>query len=837
MVPTARSAAVSFVLAMAALPLAFSKIAGDVSPAVSASTRAVPSRSFGLTGFVENRGQWEEGIRFFARAGASEVIVTAEGFWLVPNLGHEPERVESAPDPLFFRLGKAATIEGVAEVATKHHFHFARGSTSHVPGFESVQFREVRAGIDVVLRRDGEWFAYDVIAEAGADLASFAVVVEGARHAAMVGDDIALDAGAHRVLHRIGDVWQESANSTRESLSATARVVPHPAGAALQFDVPSWSGDRRVVIDPTLMYLTYIGTPANDSPRSMDVDSTGAVIVFGQASGGPTTPNTLQPTPPSGLPMWIGKLAPGGGALEWATYLGGSATQTQMVVRVGPDDAITLAGRVWSVDFPVTPGAFQTQHAGLSDAYVTRITPDGSALIWSTFLGGSGQDGVGGGSQPAAPLMAIAPNGDVVVAMTVTSEDFHATPGAYDTTKDGHDKIIARIAADGSSLVFATWLPVGLFEAIAIDESGDIYYTGRAAPSLPAPTTPGAWQESVPGTLLVGAIGKLTGDGSTLVWGTYLGGTGSDLAHGIAVDRGGAVYVCGHTSSLDFPVTPGALKPTKGGSASTGGGFVTKLTADGRRLAWSTYLNGCCNGTGSPIAAVVDRAGNVTVVGSTNQGNWPTTPDAFQPNFIGPAPKSDVVLTKLDALGRAAVYSTYIAGNGSESSERLAVDAQGRAYVAMETYSLNLPVTPGAYQSQHAGGTDIAVAAFDLGLLPWHVHGGQSKSGPHVPNLAGVGTLAPGSPTTLAIRGGAPHGPGWLVVGLHLIDLPLPEFACVLHPLPELVVPLTLDGIGALDIAFPWFQGGAQELHLQLFGFHPEAPGFLYASNGLSTGF
>lgn len=247
---------------------------------------------------------------------------------------------------------------------------------------------------------------------------------------------------------------------------------------------------------------------------------------------------------------------------------------------------------------------------------------------------------------------------------------------------------------------------------------------------------------------------------------------------------------------------------------------------------WSTFLTACCTGVTTMWDLALDSAGNVFVTGSSNQANFPTTLDAFQASFVGPAPSGDVHLTKLDAFGETLVYSTYFGGSGSDTLALIGLDAAEQPHLSFRTSSSNLPVTPGAHDSSYAGSTDIGVAKFALPLLPWRVLGGGLAGSLHTPNLAGGGPLTPGAPTRWSVRGALPNGLSTLVVGLAAINLPFKGGTLV--PEPLLLVSFAMNAQGNVDIVFPWIAvPGGFDFHTQVW---IRDPGAIYgwsATNAL----
>ncbi|OLE17086.1 MAG: hypothetical protein AUI36_36895 [Cyanobacteria bacterium 13_1_40CM_2_61_4] len=374
-----------------------------------------------------------------------------------------------------------------------------------------------------------------------------------------------------------------------------------------------------------------------------------------------------------------------------------------------------VTGHTSSTNFPTTLGAFQIAFAGGSDAFVTKLNPDGSALVYSTYLGGSnGGNSTGGADTNEGAGIAVDADGNAYVTGFTGANDFPTTPGAFQSAfAGGWDAFVTKLNPTGSALVYSTYLGGSFLDGgsgIAVDSNGNTYVTGETQSSN-FPTTMGAFQPALAGCCDA-FVTKLNPTGSALVYSTYLGGRFGETSRGIVTDADGNVFVTGNTESPDFPTTMGAFQSIYGGNNDA---FVTKLNPIGSGLVYSTYLGGTGGERGGGIA--VDANGNAYVTGSTWSLDFPTTPGAFQPNFRGG--DFDAFVAKFNPDGSLLVYSTYLGGSNGDYGNGIAVNAAGNAYVTGDTgpnietrncspCTNDFPTTPGTFQPNYGGGINDA---------------------------------------------------------------------------------------------------------------------------------
>ena len=375
--------------------------------------------------------------------------------------------------------------------------------------------------------------------------------------------------------------------------------------------------------------------------------------------------------------------------LTYSTYIGGSGDETIGTLTVDEAGNFYKAGTTSSADFP-TESPFQAANGGNIDAYVTKLNPEGSALVYSTYLGGSGDD--------TLFRIAVDVDGNAYVTGNTSSTDF-PTEGPFQATNGGGptDAFVTKLNATGSGLVWSTYVGGSGSETgqgIAVDDDGNTYVSGPTS-STDFPTANPL--QAVSGGDQDAFVIKLNPAGSALVYATYLGGSGADLGNELAIDAAGNAYVTGQTDSTDFP-TLNPLQAVPGGNRDA---FVTKLNAAGSMLLYSTYLGGSDLEFSFDIA--VDGGGNAYVTGRTRSTDFPVTAGAFQTSKAGGG--TDVLVTKLNASGSELVYSTYLGGTRGETAFGIAVDTAGNAYVAGVTTSTDFP-TANPFQATNAGGGD-----------------------------------------------------------------------------------------------------------------------------------
>ncbi len=324
-----------------------------------------------------------------------------------------------------------------------------------------------------------------------------------------------------------------------------------------------------------LIWCTYVGGSGDDSPRGgLTLDEQDGVYVVGTSNSAnfPTTPGVCQPHLNGPHDSAVVKLKADGSGLVFSTLLGGSGEDDAIMgVRLDAAGNIYVAGHAKSSDFPVTPEAAQPRSGGLSDSYFAKLAPDASRILYATYLGGSGQE-----FSEHRPWLAS--DGSMLLAGYCGSRDFPTTPGAYQRQLEGSgDGLLVKLSPDGTRFDFSTLLGGSGTDNLlmpTVDARGNIWVVGNAG-SPDFPVTPDAWQQTYGGGQQDGVVAMFSPDGARLLYASYLGGSGEEMVRSITFGPEGSIYLVGHTSSPDFPVTPAAVQSKFGGG--TADAFVVKL--------------------------------------------------------------------------------------------------------------------------------------------------------------------------------------------------------------------------------------------------------------------
>jgi len=644
----------------------------------------------------------------------------------------------------------SAAVTGADELPGKSNYFVGNDPKkwrTNVANYAKVKYAGVYPGVDLLYYgNQSRQLEYDFVVAPGADPNRIKLRLAGA-------DGMRVDAASGDLMIKVGDdevrfhkpaVYQPAVATVSDrrlqwstNLShvgvASGRLRRSESAATAELDatfvlasnnevafrVAEYDPKRALVIDPVLSYSTYLGGSYNDYGYGIAVDSAGSAYVTGYTlSADFPTANPLQAicdgcNPTYGIgDAFITKLNSAGSALVYSTYLGGSGDDSGNGIAVDSSGNAYVTGYTDSTDFP-TVNPLQATNKGAAEspyiptAFVAKLNSTGSALVYSTYLGGSDYDyGYG---------IAVDSVGDAYVSGRTASADFPTVNPLQGTKHGGYDVFVAKLNAAGSALVYSTYLGGSEDDfgyGIAVDSAGNAYVAGGTM-STDFPTVNPLQGSNLCSGLVVECgeafVAKLNAAGSALVYSTYLGGNDGASGGGIAVDSSGNAYVTGGTESTDFP-TVNPLQGTRYGGSDA---FVAKLNTTGSALVYSTYMGGSGEDGGGGIA--VDSSGNAYVAGTTDSTDFPTV-NPIQATCGGSALTCyNAFVAKLNAAGSALVYSTYLGGSPYDNTASgsngygIAVDSSSNAYVTGDTVSTDFP-TVNPLQGTNRGGYDAFVA-------------------------------------------------------------------------------------------------------------------------------
>lgn len=692
--------------------------------------------------FIENVGQLPTSpggaeIRFQVLSGGETLSLLDNALWLTALAQPQaaPDQNVSAasadprsliPDPRhgvnlklnFLDANPQPRLEPFNRLDT--HISFFVGNDpalwrSDVPVWGGVRYVDLYPGIDLEVNgENGQLVQRLVVREdiaaqdsAGASpLPDIRWQIEGA-------DALSLDeaTGSLRLATAIGalalPLLQVDSGGTLPTPEVNGLEITSPFSSAPPFpDSPA-----NITAAGDLLYSTYLGGPGYlDSSRDVAADNAGHAYVAGLAYPGfPSTPGVFDPTIDGVYDdAFIAEIKPDGSGLIFATFLGGNDFDAINSITLDSSGNAFVVGNTTSLNFPTTPGAFDSTLTDEADAFVAKLNADGTALLYSTLLGGS--TNIDFGLSIAADTAGYAYVSGFTQATDFPTTGQVSAAGYYGGWTDA---FAAKIAPDGSTLVYSFLLGGSESDssyAIAVDEASNAYVLGYTGSSN-FPTTPGAWDRTL--NSIEAFVVKLNASGE-LNYSTFVGGSGNDYGYALAVDRNGAAYLSGFTDSTDFPVTPGAFDPSFN-TGYSGDAFVVKLSPGGNGLVYATYLGGNYHDYGEDI--VVDSAGNAYLTGQTGSADFPTTPGAFDRTCTGCAqtyPYLDAYVAKFNSDGKLA-YSTYFGGDTNyDRGYGLALAGPDQIFLAGDTNATDFPLSPGAFDSTLEGFGDAYVAKLQL---------------------------------------------------------------------------------------------------------------------------
>ncbi len=723
-----------------------------------------PSASLSPLRFIENKGQWDERILYKAKIKGGEILFEADKitwhFYHLPKekhgphgSGHEEEKVLKGHIARTHFEGKSPQVMLNASIPSKAYHNYFIGNdpsnwASQVSLFAQITYQDLYPGIDLRIYGYGDALKYDFLVEAGADPDLISLRMEGV-------DKVKLEGGRLK--------WTTSLREIEEDAPVSYQVLGEevlPVNSRfrlrrnrLGFDFPEgYDPQKDLVIDPNLVFSTYSGSTSDNWGFTATYDELGNSYAGGieitvgnfNQGGYPVTTGAYQFFNAGGdREITISKFNPDGTQLIYATYIGGNNQEQPHSLITNAKGELIIFGRTNSSNYPTTSDAYDSTPNGNFDMFITKLSANGGALIGSTYLGGSMDDGANGAinefnlfpsptqynyADDARGEVFLDNDGNILVGGPSQSSDFPISAGAYASPFGGRQMgILAKFNANLSGLFWSARVGGRGMDAIysvKVDESNNVLFAGgSSSDNLPASGLNTFYQ----GGRSDGFIGKLSSNGQSLLGLTYLGTSSYDQVYLMDTDKEGFVYVCGQTEG-DFPVMSQPGVPIYSNDRAKQ--FVAKLSPQLDQIEYSTTVgsSGANFPNISPTAMLVDICENVYVtgwgglanpVGST--ANMPTTSDALQRSTDG----SDIYIFVLSRDARELRYASYLGGNGTGNNTTgehtdggtSRFDKNGIVYHAVCAQcgqSAEFPTTAGAYSTANGFPDNCNLAVFKL---------------------------------------------------------------------------------------------------------------------------
>jgi len=695
--------------------------------------------------FEANRGQIDPRVKFLAHGSGYAVMLTS-GEMVLALRSHTTSVAQNSANPAAAAAPSKSSdaliqmklmganpnpaLAGEQLQAGKVNYFLGNDPQkwqTNVPTYKQVRYQSIYPGIDLVYYGNQSRVEHDFILAPGADPKLIQLEVQGA-------DRLSLDSDGSLVLHKGSDEIRLLAPELYQQFHGMR--VPVTGHYTLQnstrvsFTVGPYDKTMPLVIDPVMVYGTFLGGLADDKATAIAVDSAGSAYVTGWTQSN-NFPLAAGPAP-SGQNVFLAKLDVSGSSLVYADYIGGSSDEVPSAIALDASNHVFVTGYTYSSDYP-TVNPFQAAMAGTPEGFVTEISADGASLLYSTYLGGSSSNYVN--------AIALDADGNIYVAGGTYSLDFplanayQATVAPNQGDEYGQYAFLSKLTADGSALLYSTYYagsqtytetcyhgvlcwpsPYGNISAIAVDAAGNAYVTG-VTNTFDFPVSEAAY-ETTNGTLwnvTVTVVGKFDPSGN-LVYSTYFGAVPQNssevLPAAIAVDSQGEAIIAGisYDASNALPITNTSLcNPESDYGCS--GAFLAKLDAAGSTVAFATLLT---SENADPQSLVLDPAGNIYVLSSSGWGisSFLTNPLENYTNGY------DLLLQEVDPTASTQLFATFLGGYGNDYPGGIALDSSGAMYVAGYTNSTDYPVNAAALQGTIGGNNDGFVTKIGTASSP-----------------------------------------------------------------------------------------------------------------------
>jgi hypothetical protein len=683
--------------------------------------------------FIENKGQWPKEVLYLSSIGGRNTWITNFGvvydFYNVDGqvnpqeIKHRIGRDNALADSKVTTTGQVVkmtlespnqNLNATGNKKKEAYYNYLLGNdeskwATNVGLFKEALVKNVFNHIDQKYYFDNDLLRYDFVVNKGGSVKDIKMRFEGCENLRIQDEELLFNTRFGVIKQSRPFAYQEI-NGIKNPIDCKFKIN---TGGVISFELGEYNPNIDLVIDP-LVYSTYIGGGYNDYAVSMKIDANNFVYLTGGTSG-PAYPVTagayntiwnlgVGPGTTYMRDAFVTKLNQTGTALVFSTFIGGTGDDIGSGIYLDAGNNVYISGATNSsggstTKYPTTTGAFQTNNAGLADAFVTKLNPTGTGLVYSTYLGGAEND----------YGTSIAVNQSTNIAfitgyssMNGTIGTFPTTTGCYNPTSNGggDDIFITNLNSTGTACIYSTYIGGSGYDeayALTIDANDNAYITGvSTSTNYPSTTTFGGGSEDA-------FLTKINATGTALVYSNLFGGTQEEFANAIGLNASGQVYIAGCTNSANLPHNYGAYQPSP--NVVLGWDvFVTQFNTSGSWI--NSNIIGASVGDDQAFGMVINSAGNVYLTGWTGSSNYPTTSNAFDQTINVGFSSANTFITRLPSDLSSIGYSTFIGGTTLEKGWSIAVDAYESIYMTGYSWSSNYPIypNPGAYQTTNGFG-------------------------------------------------------------------------------------------------------------------------------------
>lgn len=653
--------------------------------------------------FIENKGQWDSKALYLSQSKNMDLWLTKNS--IVYDLYGQTRGQKQTGDVIEMRFvgSNEPKITALVKQDFYHNYFTSKNGelvkVTNVGIYNEVTLENIYDKVSArYYRADGKT-RYDIILQSGANPSKIKLAFEGKKSISLFNDGLKIYS-KNAVLSQAGLFAYQRING--ENVKVLCRFKQNSDGS-IGFNLGNYDNKLPLVIDP-LLSSTFLGGSDDDIAYSVANDGQYNSYMCGStiSPSFPTTSGSYDVTKDKNYDVFITKFSTVNQKIVYSTFVGGNSSENGYGIIVDNNGDAFVTGSTTSSNFPVTTNAYDKNQNGGIDAFAFKLSPTGSDLIYSTFVGGIKDD--------EATCIAIDKSNAVYIVGKTNSDDFPTYMG-YDNSYNGgvEDGFVTKINPSGSSIVYSSYLG-GSDRDIAqnIKVINNEAVVSGSTYSKNFPTSNGAFDVTHNG-YSDAFITRLNSSGNNINYSTFIGGDGYDESKGLLVDEKGYAYLCGKTTSTNFPVTAGALDKIYNGGDDA---FIARINSNASALVYATYFGGSSDEIATGLN--FDNNGNIYFIGQTKSADLPITSDAFRGEYSG---GYDGFIAKIDSNGSDLKYSTFYGGTKDEYLTAILTDACGVPTIVGYTNSDNFPTTKNSFDDSYNGEFDAFISNLHFGSL------------------------------------------------------------------------------------------------------------------------